>query len=76
MNDMVHDTIDPHLNEMNFPWMLWDVGTRNGAALRTIAFSKESLTNIAIEVKEMALKVPLKGHHYNIRLYPNPQSSI
>ena len=38
--------------------------------------SERILTEIFIEVKEMALKVPLKGHHYDIRLYPNPQSSI
>jgi hypothetical protein len=31
---------------------------------------------ISIEVKEVALKVPLKGHHYDICLYPNPESSI
>jgi hypothetical protein len=53
-----------------------DAGTGNGAALRAIAFSDRILTEIAIEVKEMALKVPLKGHHYDIHLYPNPQSSI
>ena len=41
--------------------------------LTFIRISERIFIEISIEVKEMVLKIPLKGHHYDIRLYPNPQ---